>query len=89
MEFEFDSKKSDSNEQKHGINFYECQALWNDPDLIEIPVQTIDEPRYLVIGIIDGKHWSGVITYRGDKVRIISVRRSRKEEVEIYESESA
>ena len=89
MEFEFDPKKSDSNKQKHGIDFYEAQALWYDPDLIEIPVQTIDEPRYLVIGMIEGKHWSGVITYRDEKTRIISVRRSRKEEVEIYESESA
>jgi uncharacterized DUF497 family protein len=89
MEFEFDTKKSASNKQKHGLDFYEARALWDDPDLIEIPVQTIDEPRYLVIGKIEGKHWSGVITYRGDKVRIISVRRSRKEEVEIYESESA
>jgi uncharacterized DUF497 family protein len=75
--------------KKHGIDFHEARVLWDDPDLIEIPVQTIDEPRYLVIGTIEGKHWSGVITYRGDKVRIISVRRSRKEEVDIYESESA
>ena len=89
MEFEFDPKKSDSNKQKHGLDFHEARALWDDPDLLEIPVQTIDEPRYLVIGTIQGKHWSGVITYRGDTVRIISVRRSRKEEVEIYESESA
>jgi len=89
MEFEFDPTKSDSNKQKHGLDFQEARALWADPDLIEIPVQTIDEPRYLVIGMIQGKHWSGVITYRGDKVRIISMRRSRKEEVEIYESESA
>jgi uncharacterized protein len=89
MEFEFDPKKSDSNKQKHGLDFHEARALWDDPDLLEIPVQTIDEPRYLVIGTIEGKHWSGVITYRSDKVRIISVRRSRKEEVEIYESESA
>jgi uncharacterized DUF497 family protein len=89
MEFEFDLKKSGSNKQKHGIDFHEARVLWDDPNLIEIPVQTVDEPRYLVIGTIQGKHWSGVITYRGDKVRIISVRRSRKEEVEIYESESA
>ena len=89
MEFEFDSKKSNSNKQKHGLDFHEAQALWNDPDFIEVPVQTIDEARYLVIGMIGGRHWSGVITYRGDKIRIISVRRSRKEEVEIYESESA
>jgi hypothetical protein len=88
MEFEFDPRKNDSNKQKHGIDFYEAQALWDDPDLVEIPVKTIDEPRHLVIGKISEQHWSGVITYRGDKIRIISVRRSRKEEVEIYESES-
>lgn len=85
MEFEFDPKKSDNNNKKHGINFYEAQVLWDDPDLIEIPVKTSDEPRFLVIGKIAGRHWSGVITYRDDKIRIISVRRSRNEEVEIYE----
>ena len=86
MEFEFDSEKSDGNKKKHGIDFNEAQELWNDPDLSEIPVKTSDEPRFLVIGKIAGKHWSGVITYRGEKIRVISVRRSRKEEVEIYES---
>lgn len=87
MEFEFDQAKSVSNKAKHGIDFYEAQVLWRDYDLIEIPVKTIDEERFLIIGLIDGKHWSGVITYRGNRIRIISVRRSRKEEVELYESE--
>jgi len=86
MEFEFDPKKSDSNERKHGINFVDAETLWDDPDLLEIPARTEDEPRFLVIGIIAGKHWSGVITYREDRIRIISVRRSRKEEVALYES---
>lgn len=86
MDFEFDSRKSDSNKIKHGIDFYEARALWDDPDLIEIPLKTSDEPRLLVIGRISEKHWSGIITYRSDKIRIISVRRSRKEEVDIYES---
>ncbi len=86
MEFEFDVQKSDNNKRKHGIDFNEAQELWNDPDSIEVPVRTSDEPRYLVIAKISGKYWSGVITYRGEKIRIISVRRSRKEEVEIYES---
>lgn len=85
MEFEFDSKKSDGNKIKHGIDFHEAQEIWDDPALIEIPVTTSDEPRFLVIGKIAGRHWSGIITYRGDRTRIISVRRSRKEEVEIYE----
>ena len=87
MEFEFDPQKSDSNKVKHGLDFYEAQSLWDDPDLIEIPVRTSDEPRYLMVGKLSGKHWSGVVTYRSSKVRIISVRRARKEEIDIYESE--
>jgi hypothetical protein len=85
MEFEFDPRKSVSNKSKHGIDFHEAQALWDDPDLIEIPLRTSDEPRFLVIGKISVKYWSGIITYRSSKIRIISVRRSRKEEVDIYE----
>ena len=86
MEFEFDTKKSELNKKKHGINFIEAQVLWEDPDLIEIPAKTKDEPRFLVVGRISEKHWSGVIAYRGEKIRIISVRQSRQEEVDIYES---
>lgn len=85
MEFEFDPKKSNGNKSKHGIDFYEAQTLWDDPDLIEIPLRTSDEPRFLVIGKVSEKYWSGIITYRSNKTRIISVRRSRKEEVDIYE----
>lgn len=85
MNFEFDPDKSASNLQKHGIDFRRAQTLWDDPDLIEIPAKTEDEPRYLVIGKILGRHWSGVITYRSDAIRIISVRRSRPEETAIYE----
>ena len=85
MDFEFDPSKSRSNKDKHGIEFEEAKALWNDPHLLEVKATSTDEPRFLMIGMIDGKHWSAVITYRGDKIRIISVRRSRKEEVELYE----
>ncbi len=83
--FEFDSAKSVSNRAKHGIDFQETQALWKDPELIEIPANTSDEPRYLVIGRIQGRHWAAVITYRSHHVRLISVRRARLEEVVLYE----
>ena len=83
--FEFDERKSSSNRRKHGIDFVEAQALWSDPYLIEIPALTSDEERFLVIGKIEGKHWSAVITPRNGNIRIISVRRSRVEEVAIYE----
>ena len=84
--FEFDRAKSESNRAKHGIDFVEAQVLWSDPMLLEIPANTDDEPRYLVIGLIDGKHWPAVMTYRGANIRLISVRRARTEEMELYES---
>ena len=83
---EFDATKSASNRTKNGIDFVEAQVLWNDPMLLEIPAKTDDEPRYLVIGLIDGKHWSAVVTYRRENIRLISVRRARTEEVVLYES---
>lgn len=86
LEFEFDPGKSEANAVKHGIDFVESQKLWLDDRLVEIPARTVDEPRFVVIGLIGERHWSAVITYRGACVRIISVRRSRREEVAIYES---
>ena len=84
--FEFYEQKSQANLLKHGISFIDAQALWDDPGLLEIPAKTEDESRYLLIGLINGKHWSAVITYRKVNVRLISVRRSRPEEVVLYES---
>ena len=84
--FEYDENKSQSNFKKHGIDFLEAQKLWHDPNLLEIPARTQDESRFLVIAKIDEKHWSGVITYREPNIRIISIRRSRTEEIALYES---
>ena len=86
MRFEFDPRKSEQNKRKHGIDFVEAQALWDDLGLIEIPARTVDEPRFLVIGRLQEKCWSAIITYRDEKIRIVSVRRSRDEEAAIYES---
>ncbi len=86
MAFEFDQEKSARNKQKHGIGFHEAQALGDDPELVEIPAKAADEPRVMIIGKIGGKHRSAVITHRGDNIRFISVRRSGKEELDIYES---
>ncbi len=86
MNFEFDIKKSKSNKIKHEIDFVEAQEIWEDSNLIEFPAKTIDEIRFIVIGKINETHWAGIITYRGANIRIISIRRSRTEEIEIYES---
>ncbi len=84
--FEYDPNKSQINLNKHGIDFEEAKLLWNDPDLVEIPANTSDEPRFLIIAFHNGKYWSAVITYRDNNIRIISVRRSRANEVKFYES---
>jgi len=85
VEFEFDERKSRANKVKHGIDFVEAQALWLDEALVEIPAHSEVEQRVLVVGLMGGKHWSAFITYRGEAIRLISVRRSRDVEVAIYE----
>jgi uncharacterized DUF497 family protein len=88
MPFEYDPHKSELNRAKHGIDFNQAQALWDDEAYLEIPARNLDEPRFLVIGKINGKHCSAVITWRGGNIRIISARRSRDEEIDLYENES-
>ena len=83
--FEFDPAKSAANLAEHGIDFVAGQALWSDPAAIEAPARTEGEPRYLVVGQIGQTTWAAIITYRGETIRIISIRRARQEEVDRYE----
>ena len=85
MQYEYDPNKSAANKEKHGIDFEEAQALWGDERHLEAPTSLTEEPRYYVVGQIEGIHWTAIITYRGETTRIISVRRSRKNEVQHYE----
>jgi uncharacterized DUF497 family protein len=85
--FEFDEAKSGINKAKHGIDFVEAQALWLDENLLRVAARAGGEPRFVFIGSIGDKHWSAVITYRGDTIRLISVRRARPMEVQSYEGE--
>ena len=84
-EFEFDRRKSEANKAKHGIDFVEAQAVWEDQRRLEVPARIEDEPRFLVVGRIGEEHWSVVVTYREERIHIISARRARREEVELYE----
>ncbi len=86
MPFEFDAQKSISNKHKHGIDFIEAQKLWNDPERVEIPAKNLDEIRYMIIGRIGKDLWAGIFTLRNKNIRIISVRKARDYEKEIYES---
>lgn len=86
FKFEYDPNKGQSNLTKHDIDFIEAQQLWKDEDLLEIPAKTETEPRWIIIGKLKEKHWTAVITYREDIIRIISVRRAKNKEVKLYES---
>ncbi len=84
MTFEFDNLKSLSNKEKHGIDFHEAQHLWLDPERIVIPARTLDEIRFLMVARFKNAYWSAIYTVRGEVYRIISVRKSRHNEKEIY-----
>lgn len=83
--FEYDPSNSASNKAKHGIDFEEAQALWDDSGSIVLASSYGGEARFLIIGMIDSKHWTVIFTYRAEKMRIISARRSRKDEKALYE----
>jgi uncharacterized DUF497 family protein len=84
MDFEYDPKKSQSNKEKHGIDFDEAQALWLDEDRVEIPARSDTEERHALIAKKDEKIWVAFYTIRETKVRIISVRRARENEKRTY-----
>jgi len=84
--FEYDPEKSLGNQAKHGLDFEQAQALWDDPAIVQVQASSTIEPRVMVIGKIKEKHWSAIVTYRKGNIRLISVRRSRKDEVTLYES---
>ena len=83
--FVFDPLKSAANKAKHGIDFVEAQALWSDPDRIELPARPMNKPRFLIVGQVKKAVWTATVTYRHEEaIRIISVRRARDEEQAQY-----
>jgi uncharacterized protein len=87
LKFEWDPQKNRTNRLKHKIDFESASSLWEDPDRIEIRVPHPIENRYILIGKIEKQLWSAIYTLRGEAVRIISVRRSKKQEMKLYEQE--
>ena len=86
MDFEYDPQKSELNKIKHGIDFEEAKALWFDETAFQVDTAPGDEERFLVIGSIGGVIWTSVITFREERIRIISVRRARNQEVKQYDN---
>ena len=85
--FECDERKSRINRPKHGIDFAEAQALWLDVSLVESEARSVREEWFVLVCIICYEHWSAVVTYRGGRVRLVSVRRSRREEMTLYDGQ--
>ncbi|MCY3673731.1 MAG: BrnT family toxin [Rhodobacteraceae bacterium] len=85
MAFEWDPDKNIANEAKHGINFRQAEAIWDDPWRTVIETNTIGEQRFMTTGMIADRHWTVIWTPRRGNVRIISVRRARNEEIDKYE----
>tara|TARA_B100001939_G_C16932643_1_gene614581 strand:- start:779 stop:1054 length:276 start_codon:yes stop_codon:yes gene_type:complete len=88
VKFEYDMNKSAANKRKHGMDFEEIQELWRDPDMLVVPARTMDEERFLGVGMVAGKVWAVIFTYRGDAIRIISARRARQKEISYYEHQN-
>ena len=86
--FEFDPAKSAANKVKHGIDFVEAQAIWLDNKIVVFEARMDDEPRFAATGRIGDLMWTAIGTIRSDSVRLISVRRARRDEIELYESQN-
>ena len=82
--FEYDPNKSQANKEKHGIDFDEAQSLWLDEDRINFPAQSDTEDRNALIAKKEEKVWVAFYTMRGTTIRLISVRRARKNEEKTY-----
>ncbi|MEA2028096.1 MAG: BrnT family toxin [Campylobacterota bacterium] len=87
--FEWDSDKSSTNQTKHGISFEDVKVLWSNPNALVLYERSIDdEDRYSIVGYIDERCYTGIFTFRDEKIRIISVRRCRKKEKQRFENEN-
>lgn len=84
MEFAFDPAKSDSNRVKHGIDFGQAQALWDDPNRVFFEARFEDESRFGIIAGWTEKLWCAIYTVREERIRLISVRRARDYETDLY-----
>ena len=87
-EFEFDPSKSQANKAKHGIGFFEAQRFWTEGRVLVLTSDFEAEERWFGITRYHDRYWTAVFTLLEEKIRLISVRRSRKNEIEFYKENS-
>lgn len=86
LDFEYDNSKAIKNIEKHGMAFEKAKQLWKSLS-IEGDACSDIEPRWSKVGKIDGKLYTCIFTRRGQAIRIITLRRSRKKEERAYHEE--
>ena len=84
MHYEWDERKRLSNLEKHGLDFFDVDIVF-EATHVELPSSHTNETRYLAIGTLEGRFVTIVYTVRGEVIRIISFRRARHEEREVYQ----
>lgn len=86
MDFEFDAAKDAANRERHGLALEFGARIFEDRDHLILPTirEADEEERYKVIGRVDGKLYTAVHVWRGQKARFISVRRSNDHERRAY-----
>ena len=88
LEFEWDEEKRLSNIEKHGIDFEDAIAVFDGRPATTKPSRFQNEPRLVTIAIVDNRFMTVVWTPRGDRIRLISARRSRHAEKRAHCSEA-
>ena len=101
MKFEYDPNKSARNKLKHGLDFEEAKELWDDENLLVLPLRFEDEPRQACIGRLHGKYWTAIMTcavspeqagvtiLRTDELGTIVARTDGKEVTFTWDNQSA
>ena len=87
MRFEFDPKKSRLNWERHGIDFEDAQALWEEFHVVIAAKPVAAEVRHTLLARINGDCWAAVFTMRGEVVRLISCHRADGRLERIYEDQ--
>jgi uncharacterized DUF497 family protein len=82
MQFEWDETKRESNLAKHGVDFVLGEMLFDGRPVTTAPSRRQTEERYMTTGEIDGRFFTAIWTWRGDVIRLISMRRARNAEKE-------
>jgi uncharacterized protein len=91
VEFEWDDRKAQSNEDKHQVSFIEAQTAFSDElaRLDHDPDHSLEEDRYILLGVSSQQRLLVVChVYRQNEqlVRIFSARLATKSEQKQYQS---